>query len=610
MSELKAERFLAVLAACVLAVSAAGCGSAENAAEGTTSSSGYTEEQVKLRDITTYHSFTGTIAPVTERNVLPDLTGVKVTAVYVEKGDEVQAGDVLMTLDADSLNEQIVELQASIDAAKANSDASIQSAQSAYSNYQRNLNDGLDASIQSAKSQMDSAQAQLVLAQQAYNSEVDLNNQQLSQAVMSAKQQVDAAYGQLQTAIGSLRQTELALQQAQDGLEQAKSSLQKANDSKTAAENAYNAAVQAATVSAAGDTGVTADAASVSSDQAGTIPQTGSTTDTAADIASAQQTLTAAVQAADSAEQAVKSAQQQVDSASLSVSNTQVSVDNAQTSYDNAVQSYEAAKQGEENQLTTLYDQLIQAQTSYVNSVDAYNAAVRSSENQLQTYANQVDTAKAASDQTSNELRLADLQNQLDDCDVKAPIAGVVTALNVTEGDVVASAQPAAVITNFDKMKIDIKINEYDILGVEEGKAVTINIDALDKDYDGTIETISRVATVEGGVSYFESEVDFNGDEDARSGMSAEVRMVVNQSLNATSVHSDAIQTADDGTTYVYEYADDRQRTMKQVPVTIGVSDGTYTEVTEGLYPGDTILYKPSTSSLEDLRGEMTSDSD
>ena len=195
---------------------------------------------------------------------------------------------------------------------------------------------------------------------------------------------------------------------------------------------------------------------------------------------------------------------------------------------------------------------------------------------------------------TANRLKLQDLQNQLGDCNVKSPIDGVITQLNVKEGDIAATTQPAAVVTSFDKMKIDIKINEYDILGVEEGKPVTINIDALDKDYQGTIKNISRVATIENGVSYFESEVDFDGDEDARSGMSAEVRLVTSEADNTTSISAEAIQTAEDGSTFVYMYADDKKKTLKEQPVTLGISDGTFTQITEGLYPGDTILYKPS----------------
>lgn len=513
----KRTGWMAVLLAGVLAAGLAGC---SNTKAGEVSASGYSEEQVKLRDITTYHSFTGTIAPVTQKNVLPDITGVKVTKVNVEEGDEVHEGDVLMTLDEDSLQEQIAELQASIHAADTSTSMSITSAQQTYDNYQKNLNDGLDSTITNAKNSMDSAYASLVSAQQKYNDEVNLNNQQMSQTILSAKQSVDNSYSSLQNAQSQQEKAQLAL-------DQAKENRQKATD--------------------------------------------------------------------DMGEDYLRSLDQAVASAEQSVNSAQSSVSNAETLYNDAVKAYDAAKIGEENTLTSLYDALIQAQTAYVNAVDAYNTAVRNSEQQLQTYATQVQTAKAGStQQDANRLKLQDLQNQLGDCEVKAPMDGVVTQLNVTEGDIAATTQPAAVITSFDKMKIDIKINEYDILGVEEGKPVTINIDALDQDYNGTIKSISRVATIENGVSYFESEVDFDGDENARSGMSAEVRLITSQATNATSVSSEAIQMADDGSSFVYMYADDKKKTLKQQPVTLGTTDGTYTEITEGLYPGDTILYQPT----------------
>lgn len=519
MAEGNRKRVLALMLAGVLAAGISGC--SKSAGAGEISAKGCSEEQVKLRDITTYHSFTGNIAPVTEKNVLPDLTGVKVTKVNVEKGDEVHAGDVLMTLDEDSLNEQIAELQASINAADTSVSMSVTSAQQAYNNYQQNLNDGLDANITSAKNSMDSACAALVSAQQNYNNEVNLNNQQLSQTILSAKQSVDSTYSSLQSA-------QSQLEQAQLGVDHARENRQKAADKGIGEDDLYQY------------------------------------------------------------DQQIASAEQQVNSA-------QTAVDNAERLYNDAVNGYEAAKIGEENNLTALYDALIQAQTAYVNSVDAYNTAVRGSEQQLQSYATQVQTAKTGStQQDANRLKLQDLQNQLGDCNVKSPIDGVITQLNVKEGDIAATTQPAAVVTSFDKMKIDIKINEYDILGVEEGKPVTINIDALDKDYQGTIKNISRVATIENGVSYFESEVDFDGDEDARSGMSAEVRLVTSEADNTTSISAEAIQTAEDGSTFVYMYADDKKKTLKEQPVTLGISDGTFTQITEGLYPGDTILYKPS----------------
>ena len=528
MKKSRKKRISALAMAGILVVTLAGCGKNSN------STLGYQEEQVKLRDVVNYHSFTGTISPVTEKNVLPEVNGCKVETIYVKEGQEVHEGDVLMTMDADSIEEKIAELEATINAADKSSAASISSAQQTYNSYQQNLNDGLDSSVQGAKTTMDNAYSSLVTAQQKYNDEVNLNNQQMSSSIMSAKQSVDSALSQLQNAQSSLDSAQLQLTQAKENKQLAEKN---------------------------GKTG----------DELKQYDQ---------DIAQKEQAVNAA----------------------------QTTVSNQETLYNDAVNAYEAAKVGEENSLTSLYDALIQAQSAYVNAVDAYNTAVRSSETQLQTYANNVQSAQAnSSSQDANKVQLQNLKDQLEDCDVKAPMDGVVTTVNVKEGDYVytstGNASASMVITNFDTMKIEVKINEYDIQGVEEGKAVDVNVSALDKTYKGTFKSISKVATVDNGVSYFKAEVDFDGDEDARSGMSAEVRLTISEADNATSVTAKHIQTADDGSAYVYVYENDKKNSWKEQPVTLGVSDGTYTEITEGLYPGDTILYKPDTTSIESLMG-------
>ena len=135
---------------------------------------------------------------------------------------------------------------------------------------------------------------------------------------------------------------------------------------------------------------------------------------------------------------------------------------------------------------------------------------------------------------------------------------------------------------------------------MREGKDVTVTIDALNKNYEGRIEKISRMATIMNGVSYFEAEVNFDADEDARSGMSAEVRMMTNNVSDAVTISSEAIQNADDGSSYVNLY--DQEGNMIQWPVTLGASDGTYTEIVNGLGEGETVYYTPSGSPFDRMR--------
>lgn len=271
----------------------------------------------------------------------------------------------------------------------------------------------------------------------------------------------------------------------------------------------------------------------------------------------------------------------------LTAESSELSLESAQASYSQALTSYEAAKLNEESSLTKLFDNLIQAQEAYLSAIDSYNAAVRTADETAQNYALQVQSSELTNQ--LNELRLENYKSQLEKYTVTAPMDGTVTSLSATVGEIPTNTT-LAVVTSFDQMKVDIKINEYDILGVEDGKEVDIYVSALDKTYTGTIENIDKVATIDNGVSYFGAEVNFDADEYARSGMSVEVKLVVSDVEDALCVLSDAIQSEKDGSSYVFTY-DESGKNMIHQPVTIGVTDGTYTQVTEGLSEGDTVLY-------------------
>lgn len=320
----------------------------------------------------------------------------------------------------------------------------------------------------------------------------------------------------------------------------------------------------------------------------------------------------------DSAYQQVRSAQNQLEEAEKNVDaglqdNTnaaQISLDGAWLSYNQAVQSYNASKINEENSLTRLYDQLVAAQFTYLNTIDNYNAAVRSynaavnsSQQQLRNYALQAESARAQADQSVSQLSIDRLYDQVEDCTVTAPIDGVVTSIPVKIGDSVTAATMLSTVTSFDIMKVDIKINEYDIGSVSKGSPVTITLDATGRTYEGEIASISRVATVQNGVSFFTSEVEFEADEDARSGMSAEVRLVISDLSQVLSAPSAAIETASDGTTYVLVPSADG-KSQEQRPVTLGETDGNYVEIKDGLSEGDS-YYVTSADPMAQMMMEM-----
>lgn len=284
---------------------------------------------------------------------------------------------------------------------------------------------------------------------------------------------------------------------------------------------------------------------------------------------------------------------QQIESAELSESH-------AQTSYDTALQNYETAKINEENSLTKLFDAVVQAETSYITAITNYNTTQRSIAQQLESYELAIRTAEANADQSSSELQLQELEESLDDYVITAPMSGEVTSLDCQVGDVteVSSTTSLATITNYDKMMVSISVSEYDISNLSVGSSVTVTVDALERDYDGTVSAIDKIGTNASSIAYFTCEVEFTPDGDVLEGMTAEVTLTVTDVADAVVLPSDAIMTDTDGSSYVYTLADDG--TYQKQTVTLGSTDGTYTQITDGVTDGETVYYTIATAETTD----------
>ncbi len=474
------------------------------------SSNAYIREEVQVRDIKTYHSFSGVVEPVDIKNVSPELTGVKITEILVEEGDEVKEGDVLMYLDRESIEKQIEEMETSRGVSEANSNMSVRQAYNNYITYKNNYENGLNSQIVAAKQQVANAEQSMTTAADNYVREVSMNQAGLGTYTMNSQSTIDNAY--------------VAVRNAQIALESADHAVRNA-----------------------------------ASDEA-------------------------RFQAGQQYEQAERS------------------LESAWINYNNALSSRDAAEKNEENSINNYYNQYVNAQTAYLNAVDNLAVTQKAVEDTIASYRLQYEQALTSSDTSVSDLQLARLYEQIDDCTIRANMDGIVTKINVREGDYTTNAMQVVTITSFDTMQISIKINEYDLLGAEVGEKVEITLNALDKDYEGTISEISRMATVQNGVSFFEATVEFEADEDVRSGMSVEVRLITNECTDILTVPTKFINTREDGTAYVQMF-DESGKIPVEVDVVCGVTDGTYTEIKEGVSEGDVVLTLPLT--LEELQMQM-----
>lgn len=311
----------------------------------------------------------------------------------------------------------------------------------------------------------------------------------------------------------------------------------------------------------------------------------------AADLTPAEDPAKASLESmAASLKTAMQSAEAQMNSAERSV-------DSAKGSYDDACKAFDNAKK---NILDKLEDAIENAQISYDNTKKSFDVIQLQVNQQLESFEATLEKTKALSDVSAAEIQLASLKSTRKDYVITAPISGTVTDLLIEKGDMVTMGMPIATIANLDTMQVSIKVDEYAIKNVSVGSPVKIYIDALEKDYEGTLIEVDRTATVEGGVSYFNAKVSFMPDEAVKSGMSVEVKLTRVDEKDVVSLSQNSLQYHEDNTAYIY--VKDENGKMVEKTLELGASDGIYVQITEGLSEGDKIFYpKKFIFNMEDM---------
>ncbi len=125
-------------------------------------------------------------------------------------------------------------------------------------------------------------------------------------------------------------------------------------------------------------------------------------------------------------------------------------------------------------------DRLVQSQSSlkYAETGPQQVAIQKAKADQA---AAQVDQAKA---------QLAQAKLNLSYCQIFAPVAGIVTTKNVEKGQNVGVGQALMTLVDLDNIWVTANFKETQLRGMKVGQAVTIHVDAYDRDYDGKITQV------------------------------------------------------------------------------------------------------------------------
>lgn len=563
-------------------------------------------------DIESTVGATGTVESANSHTVY-STQNYPVKAVHVEVGDVVQEGDLLCELDASALEDQIEaqELSTGISA-----EAAAQQVKTARDNYNATkeaLDEGLNTSIVSAENNVRATYDAWQKAIRTYDTYEESLDDDTNATLIQYDNAVDTAYNTY-TAAKTAYDAALA---ARDAAQAALTAYTTASGDVAAAEAALAAAEADRDVKqATRDNALAAYQAAESTYNADPTAANQTALATAkAFYEDAESALAAAEDAVDAAQEALYVAQNSTSSAQYialqaDLAAKQAALDAAEQTRDNAKNAYDTARA----QRSAAYDNADTTLSDYARAVDTaydnYNAALvtleaaqQSARTQLQSSKNALSSAEINGNTDSAVLKLAQMQEDLEETRVTANASGTVTAVYAKVG--ANGAGLLFVIEDVGNLIVKTSVSGYDIGDVTVGMPVTIKSDATGETIiNGKISTIAPTSeknamgeTNTASDVLFDTEVAvLDQNTGLRIGMSARLKYIVEQQSGVIAVPFDALYEKEDGQSYVLAAMPqtDGKYLLKEIAVTQGLENDLDVVITgDGVEEGLRILTSP-----------------
>jgi len=218
-----------------------------------------------------------------------------------------------------------------------------------------------------------------------------------------------------------------------------------------------------------------------------------------------------------------------------------------------------------------------------------------------------VDLKSSTERLVQTQAQLQQFSDQLAKTQVRAPISGVVTSLDIEVGETAISsttnipgsglmtiADPSSIIT-------EVFVDEADVADIRVGQAAEIVAIAYpDQPLQGNVEFIANTAKTESnrrGLTFLvRIRITDTNTIALRPGMSCRAAIFTQTQEEVLSLPVQAIATEEVGgsrTQQHYVFIDRNGKARKQI-ISVGLSDDTYQEVTDGLEFGDNVITGPA----------------
>lgn len=202
-----------------------------------------------------------------------------------------------------------------------------------------------------------------------------------------------------------------------------------------------------------------------------------------------------------------------------------------------------------------------------------------------------LDAAKARLEKARRDVAV--VQTDLAYAVIRSPITGTVASVTTQEGETVQASfntPTFATIIEDGALELIAMVDETDIGNVAIGNPVTFTVEAYPaKEFEGTVARIAPKGTIISGVVNFEVMVRIDSPADVlKPDMTANVS-VRTAEREALVVPNAAVQR-DGPDRYVWV---ERDGGLARKAVTVGTKDASFTEIRQGIGPGDRVLVGP-----------------
>jgi HlyD family secretion protein len=238
------------------------------------------------------------------------------------------------------------------------------------------------------------------------------------------------------------------------------------------------------------------------------------------------------------------------------------------------------------------------------NNLDEARNAFEQAQNRQRAAQSQLSVARAgvaqaAASVAQSQAALERAEEELANVTIRAPIAGTILRRDVEIGSPVSSilnmgaaATPVMTIGDISQVFVRGRVDESDIGRVRLGQPARITVETFkDRSFQGKVTEISPMGVEKENVTNFEVKVSIeNPGKELKANMTANAEIILEEHPDSLIVPEAAI-TYDARRNAFLDLLDPAAKSgRRRVPIKVGVSNGTRTQVLDGVKQGDRVV--------------------